>query len=216
MKRLLHSTFYILHSCRRGQSLIEVLVAVAIGSLLVVAAASIIAPALRINTQAFRVQTGVGLGKELLENVRVWSESDWHNFSTLATGSTNHFYLNTASSPFASSSGDESVVVSTTTYKRYFYLDDVSRDAGDLIATGGTLTLDPSTKKITVSYSWPQSATFTISEYLTRNRSNIFWQTDWSRGPGQEGPATTTNSKFSTSTNIDYTTSTGSIYIKFP
>lgn len=196
-----------------GQSLIEVLVAVAIGALLIIAAASIIAPALRINTQTYRVQTGVGLAKELLENVRVWSEGDWHNISTLATGSANHFYLNTGSSPSASSSGDESLTVSTATYKRYFYLDDVKRDTSDLIVTTGG-SADPSTKKITVDYSWPQSTTFTISQYLTRNRDNIFWQTDWSGGPGQEGPATTTNSKFSTSTKIDHTTSTGSLYIK--
>ncbi len=200
---------------RKGLSLAEILVAVAVGTLLVIAAATIIAPAIKINTQSGRAQAGSALAKELLDNVRVWSEGDWHRIQGLATSSANHYYLNTASSPFASSSGDESVTISTTTYKRYFYVDDVLRksDPSQDIAASGAPT-DPSTKKITVAYSWPQGATNTIAIYLTRYRDNVLDETDWSGGPGQDGPVTSTNSRFATSTKIDYTTTTGSIYVK--
>jgi len=396
-----------------GQSLIEILIAMTIGALFIIAAVSIITPALKINTQTYRVQTGVGLAKELLENVRVWSEGDWHNVSNLATTSANRYFLNASVSPFVVATGTESVLtdgvtsglvgywkfdeatgtvahdysgnnavgtlsgspiptwvvgqvggalgfngsnmvtlpnislanmpytVSAWIYKndtndfnivgggagginanahyivrgsrfyfgnygcdvggnlpinsgqwyyvdfvmdssqkqsiyvdgsldagptmtcgyyqsyvdkigssccggtgsgiiddiriynralsaseigaiykavvftRYFYVDDVMRDTSDLIVTPGG-SPDPSTKKIAVFYGWPQSATSVISEYLTRNRNNVLWQTDWSGGQGQNDPATTTNNKFSTSMNMDYTTSTGSLYIKFP
>ncbi|OGZ53572.1 MAG: hypothetical protein A3B25_00520 [Candidatus Ryanbacteria bacterium RIFCSPLOWO2_01_FULL_48_26] len=196
-----------------GQFLIEVLIAAAVGAVLITAAAGVIVPALRINTQTNRAQVGAALARELLENVRVWEEGDWHNISNMATSSANHYYLNTSSSPFSAFLGDEQISVSTTTYTRYFYVDDVYRSSGDLIvATGGSY--DPSTKKVTVAYSWPQSATNTIFQYITRNRNNVFVQTDWVGGSGQDGPATSTNNKFSTSTaNIDYASTTGSIFL---
>ena len=213
MVKILLSISYFLFSRRSGQSLVEVLIAVGLGALFVIAAGTIIAPAINVNKQAQQIQVGTGLAKELLDNVRVWGEGDWQRILALATSSANKYYLNTASSPFTSSSGQESVAVSTTTYTRFFYVDDVKRDAGDLIVTTGG-SYDPSTKKITVAYKWPpQNATRTMAAYLTRHRSKVFWQTDWSGGSGQEGPATSTNSRFSTSSNLDYTTSSGSLYL---
>jgi len=200
---------------RSGQSLIEVLVAVALGALMLVSATVIIAPVLKIGTQTNRVQIGTALARELLDNVRAWSEGDWHYMSNLATSSQNRYYLSTSSSPFVSVTGTESIVLSTTTYTRCFYVEDVFRDAGGSItASGGSL--DPSTKKVTVAYSWAGVATSTVSMYLTRNRNNVFDQTDWSGGPDQSGPVTSTNSMFATSSNILYTTTTGSLYINIP
>lgn len=200
-------------SSRSGQSLMEVLIAIAVGSFLVIGAATIIVPVLKISKQAGQSQTGMALAKELSENVRVWSEGDWHNLMNLATTSLNHYYLITSVSPFTLISGDEAVLVSTTTYKRYFYIDDVLRGAGGNISSS-TGVSDPSTKLVTLAYSWPGSSTNTMSVYLTRNRDNIFSQTDWFGGPGQDGPSTNVGNKFSASTNIDYTTSPGSIMIK--
>ncbi|MBI4087549.1 MAG: prepilin-type N-terminal cleavage/methylation domain-containing protein [Candidatus Liptonbacteria bacterium] len=210
--KLLDSRFYVLDSNCTGQSLIEILVAVGIGALLIVAAAAVIAPSLNIGTQSYKVQTGTALAKELMENVRVWAEGDWHNISNLATSSANHYHLNATTSPFTVASGNESVTLSTTTYTRYFYVEDVYRDVSDLIVSAGG-SYDPSTKKLIVEYSWQNSATSTIAEYVTRNRNNVFWQTDWSGGPGQDGPVTSTNARFSTSTQIDHSTTTGSIII---
>jgi hypothetical protein len=98
-------------------------------------------------------------------------------------------------------------------YTRYFYVNDVGRDAnGNIQSSGGTN--DPSTKKVTVVYGWAGGSTSSFSTYLTRFKDNVFDQTDWSGGPGQNGPATTTNNMFSTSTQMDYSTTTGSIMIK--
>lgn len=424
MKKILNSKFWILYSSRGGQSLIEILIALTVGTLLIVGATTVIVPALRTNAQADKVQVASALGKELLETVRAFSEGDWHNVSNLATSSANKYFLIGTYSPFVVATGTEGIVAdgltatsslvgywkldestgttafdfsgsnntstlingptrlsgtnckvggclsfngvntkvtpsnavnlsssfsfahwirtSTTTgqvytignagggngyrfgissgrigfligdsvsytetycgtqtvndnqwhhivgvykrtspflftcyidgnlaattslpsaysamqtstpsfgtppcctpfpgqlddiriynrelsaaeiksiynaviYSRYFYLDDVGRDtSGAIQASGGTN--DPSTKKFTVVYGWSGGATSSFSTYLTRYRNNAFDQTDWSGGPGQDGPATTTNNKFSTSTQIDYTTSTGSIYIQF-
>jgi len=96
-------------------------------------------------------------------------------------------------------------------YTRYFFMENVGRSAGVIQASGGTD--DPSTQRLTVAYSWPQVATRTLVSYLTRSRTNVVWQTDWSGGGGQDGPTTTVNSLFATSTNIDFSTTTGSIRI---
>ncbi len=200
----------------KGQSLIEVLVAVFIGVILFIAAVAVITPVLRSNTAATKAQVASALARELMENVVVMSERDWHIIDGLATAPTT-YYLSTTTFPtasFATSTGKESVVVATTTYARYFFLENVTRDNAGIL--GGSNN-DPSTKKVTVVYSWPQSATKTITRYITRSRNNIYIQTDWSGGPDPIFPwvpATITNSKFATSVNIDYVSSTGSIIIQ--
>ena len=215
MKKLLHySLFFIHYSRNEGQSLVEVLVALAVGTIFILGAASVIAPSLRSSGASNRIQTAAALGKELIENVRVFSEANWHNIYDLNKTSSNHYYLTTSTSPFAAVAGDETVAVSTTTYTRYFYIDNVGRDgSGNILASGGTD--DPSTQKVTVSYQWTGGTAATITAYLTRFRNNVLYQTDWSGGSGQDGPVTSTNNKFSTSSQIYSSTTTGSISIQF-
>lgn len=212
-------TCYSLLAARKGQSLVEVLIALLVGAIMIGAGATIIASVLRSNTHTLRTQVGAGLAKELLENVSVWADSDWNNILALATTSENRYYLTTSTSPFTAVSGTESVQVGTTTYTRYFYMDEVNRNntssGEDMIVTSGGAN-DPSTKKVTVIYRWPQSATNTLATYLTRARTSfVFSQTDWFGGPGQDVPVTSTDSRFSTSTNLYHATTTGSILIQF-
>src|SRR3989338_6491413 len=123
----------------KGQSLIELLVAIMIGAIMIGAGAAIIAPVLRSNTQSLRSQAGIALGKELLDNVSSWAEGDWHNILNLATTSLNVYHLTTSTSPFSAVAGQENVAVGTTTYSRYFYVDDVARNAsGDIVSEAGT------------------------------------------------------------------------------
>ena len=198
-----------------GQSLIEILVAVAVGVILILGAITLIAPALTTNTNVERARTAGALGKELFENARVLSEKNWHAMDSIATTSATRYYIVASSSPFTVATGTESVSVGTTTYSRYFFLDDVYRNASGKIDTGGSA-LDPSTKKITVVYVWPPNASNTIVGYFGRYGDMQFHQTDWSGGSGQEGPVTATsvNSRFSSSSGIDVSTTTGSIRIQ--
>lgn len=198
---------------RSGQTLTEILVAVAVGTIMILGAIMVIAPALKGNTLAAQTQIGIGLGKELMDNVRAFSESDWHNIYDLSKGSGNKYYLNSTSSPFTVATGTQSIVVATTTYSRYFYVDNVSRDAGGaIVQVGGTN--DPSTQKLTVIYSWPQSSSRVLSEYLTRFGNQSYTQSDWSAGPIYDQITSTTVNTFASSTGIDYSTTTGSIRIQ--
>ena len=101
-------------------------------------------------------------------------------------------------------SGEESFDISGSNFIRYFYVENVNRDAnGNIVSSGGTE--DPSTQKITVTVTWPGTTTgISFSEYVTRTGSSVFRQTDWSGGDGQEGPITTVNDKFATSSDIGY------------
>jgi len=196
-----------------GQSLVEILVALAVGIIFVLGVMIAMQSSLKMGKDSEKIQTSASLARELMDNVKIFAESDWHNIYNLATTSANHYYLNTTSSPFTVSSGDETIVVGTTTYIRYFYVDDVYRDENWKIAESG-INFDPSTKKVTVVVKWIGSNERFISTYLTRFENNIFIQTDWTGGGGQTGPITSVNNRFDTSTNIDFSTTTGSIRLR--
>ncbi len=198
---------------RAGQSLIEVIVAIGVGVILITSALAIISPTIKTQGDVTRAQVASALGKELLDNLEVFAESDWHNLDTLATTSANRYYLIASTSPYTATSGAESVLLATTTYTRYFYVEDGMRNGSGRIDDAGAI-LDPSVKKVTIVYSWGKVTT-TIANYLTRTRNRVFTQSDWSGGPGQDGPVTvtSTNAKFATSSSVSYATSTGSLVI---
>jgi hypothetical protein len=189
------------------------MVAVGIGAVLILSAVTLLAPVLKSTKNSNQNQAGAALGKELLDNVNTFAQGNWQGIATLATSSANRYYLNTTSSPFTVTTGTQQITLSSTTYSRFFYVDDVLRDTNGFISATGIVS-DPSTKKLTVSYSAPQLATQTLSTYLTRSRSLIYQQSDWSGGSGQDGPLSAVNSKFSTSSNIDYATTTGSLRLQ--
>jgi prepilin-type N-terminal cleavage/methylation domain-containing protein len=198
---------------RSGQSLIEVLVAVAIGAVLFVGTAVLVAPSLSINKATGQIVIATALGKEMLDNVRVWSAGDWHNVLNLATSSAHTYFLVTSSSPFVASSGSESILVSTTTYTRFFYLNDVYRDSnGNVTSTLAGNAYDPSTKQVVITYGWPRGVTTTVTAYLTRYQAKVFDQTDWSGGSGQSGPVTSTNAQFASDSNMTGTSTVGSLF----
>lgn len=211
----------------RGQSLIEVLIAVAIGVIIILAVSALIVPAIRANRELTQIQTSSALAKELLDNVRVITESNWHSIVTaqdgnlIATGTLNFYYLTTSTSPFLATSGVEEVQVATTTYARYFYIEDVCRVGDNIVGpppppqtTCPSGIADPSTKKITVVYGWSGRAVSMISQYFTRFRNQSFIQTDWSGGadPAQN-PTTSSTNKFFSSSVIDHGSTTGSIIL---
>src|SRR5258708_35967491 len=163
---------------RQGQSLLEVLIGLGLGALFIIAGAGLIAPALQTNKQVKQVQANTQLANELVENIKAWSVGHWDTLLTLATGSTNTYYLNTTSSPFSipgtspPPTSTESVSFVGTTFTRYFYLSDVYRDSsGYVTSTASGNAHDPSTKKAKGLVQKASSSTSapTFLFYLTRN-----------------------------------------------
>jgi hypothetical protein len=206
-----------MNTLRRGQSITELLLSLAVAAIFMVAAVSIIVPALRENGQAGNIQQGATIGQDLLGNVRVWSESGWSNITSLATGTANQYYLITSSSPYTATSGIQSIVIGTTTYVRYFYVSDAYRTgAGGISSSSNGNTYDPSTKQISVVYNWTKGTTGTMSTYLTRHGDAVTDQTSWSGGPNASSVVTYAGNQFASSSGVDYTTSTGAIYVSIP
>lgn len=205
-------------SSRSGQSLLELLIAIVVGMIFMAGISVIVISSLSESSQALRIQTAATGADSLLNNVRVWSEGNWSNILSLATGSANEYYLITSSSPYTATTGVQSVIVATTTYESYFYLSDAYRtSAGAVTSSPVGTTYDPSTKQISVVYYWVNgSTTSTMTTYITRNHDDAVDQTDWSGGPNPTGVATSVGNQFASSTNIDYTTSTGEIYVAIP
>ncbi len=213
---------------RNGQSLLELLLAIVLGVILIGAMVVVIAPTLKINTETNESKIGASLGRELVENLRVFADRDWHNIDTLATGTldTNNFYITSTNSIFVTSTGRENITIGTTTYTRYFFLEDICRDGAGSLTTSSPsaatscenllppLVSDPSTKKATVVFRWPQGATSTFSTLFTRWKSKIFWQTDWSKGVTSTIVSATSSAMgFVTSSNISFASTSGAIYI---
>lgn len=195
-----------------GQSLIEILVAVGVGTIMLLGAITAFSPAIKSQTDVNRGQVGAALGAELLNNVRVFAEANWHNVDSLSTGTSTKFYLNATSSPFTIANGTETILTASTTFYRDFYLTGVKRNGSGFIAGSGTT--DPSTLLLVVEYWWLNISPKVMSTYITRRSDRTVWQTDWSGGGNVNGPASSTfGNKFATSSNTDYATTTGSIRI---
>ncbi|HEY4475220.1 MAG TPA: prepilin-type N-terminal cleavage/methylation domain-containing protein [Candidatus Paceibacterota bacterium] len=218
-----------------GQSLVEILIAVAVGGALILAASTLIAVVLRVSATNKYLQAASYLSQELLDEVTVYSEAKWY-YSTsppnygiynLAKGSGNHYYLNISVSPFQWVQGDEtgaSTNIDGVQYARYFYVENVCRDLNNsnivsLFSQGSSCVLgkeDPSTQKVTAVTSWPQGGEVRISKFVTRSRNNAFHQTDWYGGPTSPTPIVIRepDNKFFSSESIDFYSVVGEISIQ--
>ncbi|MDP1688801.1 MAG: prepilin-type N-terminal cleavage/methylation domain-containing protein [bacterium] len=220
---------------RKGQSLIEIVVAIALAGVLLGGAVAMIVAFTRSNKKVQEVQTAIDLGNQLTDSVRVLANSDWNAFYQLNKTPSNHYTASTSPPSslkqelWASSTltGGETIPIRGITYARWFYVENVYRlDSNDSIVPAGTplSTLDSSTQFIVIQVQWNNdpNSIMNFSQYLTRTRRNeVFQQTDWSGGPNQETfPNENANNRFATSTvdingisTIDYSSSSGSLYL---
>ena len=214
---------------KSGQSLIEVLIAVAVGALIVGSAAGALIFTVRSNQQSHATDTASTLAQELLDQVRSVSESNWQNLYNLSAkgGPTQScppycYYLDASLNIVA---GSEQKVVNNITYTRSFAVENVNRDncgTKDITSAGqapcspsqtGVLD-DPSTQKITAKVTWPQGgdmAEVLVSEYLTRSKNEINQFTDWSGSSGVAGSVVRPSKDYFDQSGLDTATSPGSI-----
>lgn len=107
-----------------GQSLIEILVAIGVGVIMLVGAVTALTPAIKSLTDVSRTQGASAISKELLDNLRIFTEENWHNIDTLSTST--KYFLNTATSTFVVATGTEAVVADgiTSGLVGYWKMDD--------------------------------------------------------------------------------------------
>jgi len=201
---------------KRGQSLIELLVAIALAAIFFGGAVLLITQFLTANKLNREIQVAIDLGGELTDSIRVFSEQDWQNLFVLSKGVSNQYYVTTTPS-FAVLGGNESITVGGISYTRWFYVASTSRgESGNIEAVYSQANADPSTYKIVTRITWAQNSDgLSFSEFLTRSKNRIFRQTDWSGGGGQElfPSSSTINNKFKDSSGLDYS-KTGEIKVQ--
>ena len=93
---------------KSGQSLVEILVAIGVGVIMLVGAITALAPAIKSLTDVSKTQGSTAISKELLDNLRIFAETNWHNIDTLSTST--KYFLNTATSTFVAATGTEAVI----------------------------------------------------------------------------------------------------------
>lgn len=228
MKSFNLSIFQFFNS-QRGQSLAEILIAIGIGAILIGGTIGIMTPVLKSNSEIKNVQIATSLAQQYLDSLRNITEADWLNIYNppAAKGESSQFHLGATGTTHEIISGATSTAVEGRNFGIYFSIENVNRDscgAGDISSeattscTNGPGTVgvidDPSTQKINVHISWAQGGLLSRINYFTRSSNKIFDQTDWSGGGGQDGPITSINNKFSSSTLIDYSTTAGAIMIE--
>ncbi len=187
--------------------MIEAVISLAIGAILVGAAASTIALVLRANADAKNFQIASLLAQELWNNLSVLGESDWHNLDDLSSGASYYTATTTGGEiqwrQVASGETGEKVMAEGAEYTRWFTLAGVG---------------DPSARKVTIKVQWKKGgepAELTFIGYLSRFRNEITYMTDWSGGPaGERDPLSLPDNKFSSAdAKMDYSGLPGALKI---
>ncbi|MCL4406264.1 MAG: prepilin-type N-terminal cleavage/methylation domain-containing protein [Patescibacteria group bacterium] len=205
----------------KGQSLIEALVALAVGAVMIGGVSTALFLSVRSSASTRQLNNASRLASQELDNVRVLAEANW-NAVYLATkyvnpSTTNPHYLSVVTvagkTSFAINNGTTSSAIDGTTFTKSFYIQNVLRDGSDnIVESGGTD--DPSTQKIVVTVTWPTDQSFEIVGYLTRSRNISALFSAWSAGPGLEGPYTVSAAPHgfsSVSSTVDFTPDNGGI-----
>jgi len=151
---------------KRGIGLAEVLIAIFIFSSVLTAVIYASNQYISGSSDNLRSAQGAFLAEEGIEAIKTIRDNNWTNISSLSTTTTYYLQFNATTSLWGATT-----TVSTVNglFTRKFNLFDVKRDSnGRVVLSGGTI--DPKSKKITVSVTWiAKSGTTTksLSTYIT-------------------------------------------------
>ena len=186
---------------KKGQSLIELLVAMSVGTILIGSSVTLMGVSLKSYAGVRKHLQANVLIRQTIEIIQTLTRYDWHSIYDLAKAT--DYKISLSGNTWTISAGQETDTVNDIPYKRYFQVYNVNRDgSGNIADTGDD---DPSTQKITVILEYDNNyvSSSSVSFYLTRSENNkILHQTDWSGGSGVTGPTPNPSNKYDASTNV--------------
>lgn len=109
VKSLIHNSLFIIQN-ESGQSLVEIMIGLAIGGILIGAAAFAISVMLRSNVSIERSSSAVSIAQDLMDRVRAWGAADWQNVYGLTKGSGNKYYLSASGTTLFAVNGEEGIL----------------------------------------------------------------------------------------------------------
>lgn len=164
-------------------------------------------------------QAGAMVTKKAAESVVEAAAGSWATVASTTAGV--QYHVATSTNGFTLSLGAVTSTVNGIMYTNYITVDSVFRSATDTIDVAGTV--DPATKKITITSSWwygGATSTEVIESYVARTRNESIVQTDWIGGPTCPSvdpviAAGGTPTQFCLTTpSLDYTSVPGSLRIQ--
>ncbi len=149
-------------SGRDGQSLIEVLIGLAIGAVLIGAASLGVTFMLRSSASSQNVQIGTGLAQDLVDKVRSVSAAKWQDVYNLTKGTSTSYFVNASGTQLITVEGQEGVISNENTNGLigYWKMDETTSTATtttfDASGNGyhGTLTNGPTRATTTCKISY--------------------------------------------------------------
>lgn len=157
---------HILHR-QAGQTLVELLVAIGLSAILLPALATAIIASREGRAQEAERSQAAGLLREATEAVRSVREKGWTGFAVNGT-----YHPSVSGNAWALTAGSETI----GNFTRSVLVADAQRNSGGaIVASGGTI--DGATKKITVTVSWTNPVTTSLSTdmYFQRYLGNAAW-----------------------------------------
>ena len=199
---------------QRGQSMLEILIVIALVVTLATLGAELIVTSLRSNKITSERDVGLRTAEEMFEGISAAATEDFENVYNLTKGTTQHRVVQVEmSGKWVIQVGTQDVSLNGITYTRYFTVQNICRHATtrDIIgiteSDGGATTCttgehDPSTQRITAFVEWSSGETLTSYEYISRWRNQLCKQTTWSTvGSGPDACPTT---EYESSTNVTF------------
>ncbi len=177
------------HQKTAGQMLVELLVAIGLAAIMLPALATALVGAREGQAQENERLQATALLREASEAIRSVREKGWTNIATNGT-----YHPTITGNTWSLAAGSETI----DNFIRHIVISDVQRNSsGAIIDSGGTV--DPSTKKITITLSWTTPITTTMSEelYFSRHQANAViddtTQADFNTGAHTNTTATNTS-----------------------
>lgn len=194
---------------RKGSLLLEILLALAIVSVIIGSVSTLIMVSLKSGQVSGQKSSAIGLAEEGLEAMRVMSEIDWNDIYLPPDGTgdpytgkgeieANTYYVykkdngGSYSWELTKDPAKGDILVNGVLYTRKIYIFNVNRNktgerqicTGIGVCADGEIA-DPSTQHIKVKVLEANSTNTIAEEYLSRWKNDSSSQTDWSGGSGQ-------------------------------
>lgn len=206
------------HNPESGQLLLEVLIVIAVATVVIAVTSQMIYVSIQGNKLAVEKNVGLGLVEETLEGVRSAATERWPDLYDLTKGTTD-YYPQKSEGKWVLTAGSENVTMNGLSYVRRFTVQNICRDASTRDITGitdsaGSSTTcvtsggshDPSSQQVSAIVSWSGNVQVASQEYLTRWRNKVCVQTGWT-GTGS-GTNSCPASVYESKTNINTSTGT--------
>ena len=131
---------------KKGQSLVELLVAISIGTILIGGSVTLMGVSLKSYASIRKHLQANVLIRQTIEVIQTVARYDWHSIYDLTKES--DYKISLSGNTWTISAGQETDTINNIAYKRYFQAYNVNRDGSRNIADTGDD--DPSTQKITI------------------------------------------------------------------